>query len=119
MGIVACEAAYVYGEEWYLALKEYLKDNLDFVRDYIAKEIPEIKLIEPEGTYLVWLDFRKLGVSEAELEDLIVNRAKLWLDSGAIFGKVGEGFERINIATNRSILKEALDRIRDAVKAIE
>ena len=119
MGIVACEAAYTYGEEWYLALKKYLKDNLDFVRDYIAKEIPEIKLIEPEGTYLVWLDFRKLGVCEAELEDLIVNKAKLWLDSGAIFGKVGEGFERINIATNRSILKEALDRIRDAVNSIE
>lgn len=119
MGIVACEAAYTYGEEWYLALKKYLKGNLDWVREYIAKEIPEIKLIEPEGTYLIWLDFRKLGLSETELEDLIVNKAKLWLDSGAIFGEVGEGFERINIATGRSILKEALERIRDAVNTIE
>jgi cystathionine beta-lyase len=115
MGIVACEAAYTYGEEWYQALKKYLKENLDFVREYIRKEIPEIKLIEPEGTYLIWLDFRALGLKEAELEDLIVNKAKLWLDSGAIFGTVGEGFERINIATSREVLKEALDRICHAL----
>lgn len=115
MGIVACEAAYTYGEEWYLALKKYLKGNLDFVRDYIAKEIPEIKLIEPEGTYLIWLDFRGLGLSENELEDLIVKKAKLWLDSGAIFGKVGEGFERINIATSRNVLEEAFIRINSAI----
>jgi cystathionine beta-lyase len=112
MGIVACEAAYTYGEEWYLALKKYLKENLDFTREYIKKELPKIKLIEPEGTYLIWLDFRELGLNEDELEDLILHKAKLWLDSGAIFGTVGEGFERINIATNRAVLKEALDRIR-------
>ena len=118
MGIVACEAAYTYGEEWYLALQKYLKGNLDFVRDYIAKELPQIKLIEPEGTYLIWLDFRGLSLKEEELEDLIVNKAKLWLDSGAIFGKVGEGFERINIATRREVLKEALSRIKIAIKEV-
>jgi cystathionine beta-lyase len=112
MGIVACEAAYTYGEEWYQALKKYLKENLDFTREYIKKEIPKIKLIEPEGTYLIWLDFRELGLNEDELEDLILHKAKLWLDSGAIFGTVGEGFERINIATNREVLREALDRIK-------
>lgn len=115
MGIVACEAAYTYGEEWYLAVKKYLQENLDFVRDYVTKELPGIQLIEPEGTYLVWLDFRKLGLSESQLEDLIVNQAKLWLDSGAIFGKVGEGFERINIATSRKVLEEALTRIKLAI----
>ena len=72
-------------------------------------------MIEPEGTYLVWLDFRRLGLCERELEDLIVNQAKLWLDSGAIFGKVGEGFERINIATQRRVLQEAFERIRRAI----
>ena len=82
---------------------------------YLAKELPQVKLIEPEGTYLVWLDFRELGLCERELEDLIVNKAKLWLDSGAIFGKVGEGFERINIATQRSVLREALNRIKAAI----
>ncbi|MDO5154895.1 MAG: MalY/PatB family protein [Eubacteriales bacterium] len=116
MGIVACEAAYKYGEEWYQELKKYLKKNLDFVREYIQTEIPEIKLIEPEGTYLIWIDFRNLGLREDEREDLIVNKAKLWLDSGAIFGAVGEGFERINIATDTATLKEALDRIRDVIK---
>lgn len=118
MGIVACEAAYTYGEQWYIELKKYLKSNLDFVREYLEKELPEIKLIEPEGTYLIWLDFRGLGLSEEEREDLIVNKAKLWLDSGAIFGEVGEGFERINIATNRALLKEALDRIKESIKKL-
>lgn len=116
LGIVACEAAYNYGEQWYIELKKYLQSNLEFVREYLTKELPEIKLIEPEGTYLIWLDFRSLGLSEEEREDLIINKAKLWLDSGAIFGAVGEGFERINIATNKATLKEALDRIRDVIK---
>ena len=115
IGIVACEAAYRYAEEWFDALRVYLQGNLDFVRDYLKRELPQIKLVEPEGTYLIWLDFRALGLKEKELEDLIVNKAKLWLDSGAIFGKVGEGFERINIATNRSVLQEALERIKAAV----
>ena len=115
MGLAAGEAAYRYGQEWYEGLRSYLQGNLDFLRAYVAKELPQVKLIEPEGTYLVWLDFRELGLCERELEDLIVNRAKLWLDSGAIFGKVGEGFERINIATQRSVLQEALERIRCAI----
>lgn len=115
LGLVACEAAYQYGEVWYEELKKYLQSNLSFVRDYLKEELPEIKLIEPEGTYLIWVDFRALNISEKEREDLIVNRAKLWLDSGAIFGAVGEGFERINIATNREILKEALDRIKSVI----
>lgn len=119
MGIVACEAAYKYGEQWYEALKKYLQGNLLFVREYLNKELPKVKLIEPEGTYLIWLDFRELGFCEKDLEDLIVNKAGLWLDSGAIFGKSGEGFERINIATNRSVIKEALDRIKDAIDSID
>lgn len=118
MGIVACEAAYRYGGEWYEALKKYLEKNLNFLREYLKDNIPKIKLIEPQGTYLVWLDFRELGLKEEELEDLIVNRAKLWLDSGAIFGNIGQGFERVNIATNTKVLKEALDRIKDAAERL-
>ena len=115
MGIVACEAAYAYGEAWYLELKKYLQSNLDFVREYIQNELPEITMIEPEGTYLIWLDFRKLGLSGAKLEDLIVHKAHLWLDSGAIFGKSGEGFERINIATSRQVLQQALNQLKEAL----
>lgn len=116
IGITACEAAYRYGETWYEALKQYLHQNLVFVREYLKKELPDIKLIEPEGTYLIWLDFRSLGLAEADLENLIVKKAKLWLDSGAIFGKAGEGFERINIATSRAVLEEALKRLKGALR---
>ena len=88
-------------------------------RDYLKQELPQIKLIEPEGTYLIWLDFRGLGLNNQELEDLIIHKAGLWLDSGAIFGKVGQGFQRINIATSRSILEEALEKIKAAVQSLE
>ena len=115
LGLHACQAAYERGREWLEQLKEYLKGNLDFTRSYLEQNLPQIKLIEPEGTYLIWLDCRGLGLSEEELENLIVHKAKLWLDSGAIFGKAGEGFERINIACPRSILKEALERLKKAV----
>lgn len=115
MGIVACEASYKYGEEWYQELMKYIQSNLDFVKDYLKNELPQIRLIEPEGTYLIWLDFSGLNLCDKELEDMIVNKAKLWLDSGSIFGKSGRGFQRINIATNRSIIKEALDRIKSII----
>lgn len=119
IGVVACEAAYRYGQEWYEELKKYLKGNLDFVRDYLQRELPQIKLIEPEGTYLIWLDFRALSLCERELEDLMVNKAGIWLDSGLMFGKTGAGFERVNIATSRAVLKEALDRIKAAVNELD
>ena len=105
MGLVACEAAYKYGRQWLNELKEYLLDNLNFLRDYLETNIPQIKLIEPEGTYLIWLDCSALGLEDKELEKFIVEKAKLWLDSGYIFGKEGEGFQRINIACPRETLK--------------
>ena len=115
IGLHACQAAYETGREWLEELKAYLKGNLDYVRDYLEKNIPHIKLIEPEGTYLIWLDCRGLGLSEEKLEELIVHKAKLWLDAGAIFGKAGEGFERINIACPRAVLEEAMKRLRGAI----
>ena len=116
-GIVACKAAYTYGEEWLKQLKVYLKENLDFLREYLKKELPQITLIEPEGTYLIWLDFRALGLSKEALHTLIEEKAGLWLDEGDIFGPEGEGFERINIACPRKTLEEALNRIRTAVSS--
>jgi cystathionine beta-lyase len=116
LGLTACEAAYRYGEEWHDQLMEYLKENIQFVRIYLEENLPEIKLIEPEGTYLIWLDFRGLGLSEQEREELIVKKAGLWLDSGAMFGPIGEGFERINIACPRPLIMEALDKLRAAIK---
>lgn len=118
IGLHACKAAYETGREWLEELKVYLKGNLDFVREYLEQNLPQIKLIEPEGTYLIWLDCRALGLPEAKLEHLIVHEAKLWLDSGAIFGKDGEGFERINIACPRAVLEEACKRLYRAVQSI-
>lgn len=117
MGMEACQAAYENGEEWLEELLVYLQGNVDFVRDYLKQEIPKIRLIEPEGTYLLWLDCRELGVSVEELEHLVVDKANLWLDPGFIFGAVGEGFERINIACPRQTLRQAMDQFRDALNA--
>ena len=119
MGLVACEAAYRYGEEWYDALMKYLKANLEFLQTFLVENIPQIKPMNTEGTYLVWLDFRNLGLTEEERENLIVHKAGLWLDSGAIFGKVGEGFERINIACPRRTLVEALNKLKNAIEQLE
>lgn len=118
MGLAACQAAYEGGEEWLCQLKEYLRDNIRFVKEFLDKELPEIRFTEPEGTYLLWLDFRALGLSEAELEALIADKARLWLDSGAMFGPDGEGFERINAACPRATLEKALDQLACAVRSV-
>jgi len=115
MGIVACRAAYAGGSEWLVKLKEYLSQNLDFLRSFLREKLPQIKLVEPEGTYLVWLDCSALGLDDKTLEDFIVNEAGLWLDSGTMFGAGGEGFQRINIACPRAVLHKALTRLEQAV----
>lgn len=115
LGLVACRAAYEHGRPWLDGVKQYLAENLRFVRDFLADRLPEVKLVEPQGTYLIWLDCSGLGLNEEQLEDLIVNRAKLWLDGGSIFGPEGRGFERINIACPRSILEQAMTRLEQAV----
>lgn len=119
IGLVACEAAYNEGSEWLKQLKEYLQNNLAFVRDYLKTNIPQVELIEPEGTYLIWLNFRKLNLSKYQLEDLIINGARLWLDSGSIFGDDGEGYQRINIACPRVILEQALSQLKEAVNSLK
>lgn len=115
LGLTACEAAYRYGEEWYTQLIEYLKGNIEFVRNFLEERIPQIKMLEPEGTYLVWLDFRGLSLSEKEKEDLVIHKARLWLDKGTMFGEPGVGFERINIACPRAILQQALEKLEAAM----
>jgi cystathionine beta-lyase len=116
LGLVACEAAYRDGEAWLTALKAYLLENLNFTRQFLRDQLPQIKLIEPQGTYLLWLDFRELGLNEDQREALLLQKAKLWLDSGAIFGKDGEGFERWNITCPRATLEKGLTALAAAVK---
>ncbi len=116
LSLVALESAYRYGDEWLSDLLEYLKENLEFLLKYFEEKIPEVKPIKPEGTYLVWLDFRKLGLNGKELSEFLVKKAKIGLDDGYLFGPSGEGFARLNIACPRSILKEGLKRIEKAVR---
>ncbi|MBR4808332.1 MAG: pyridoxal phosphate-dependent aminotransferase [Lachnospiraceae bacterium] len=114
-GITAAQTAYESGDEWYDAATSYIKGNIDYAADFVKKNLPGVRLIDTQGTYLIWLDFRNIGINAVELDDILVNKAKLWLDSGRIFGKAGEGFQRINTTCPRSILKEALDRIANVI----
>ncbi|MDD3205739.1 MAG: pyridoxal phosphate-dependent aminotransferase [Lachnospiraceae bacterium] len=119
LGLVACKAAYEKGDRWLGELKEYLRENLDYVRDFLATRIPQIHLVEPEGTYLIWLDCSALGLTDAELEDFIVNKAKLWLDGGNMFGEHCGQFERVNMTCPRSVLQKALEQLEAAVTGIK
>ncbi len=110
-GALALQVAYDKGEEWLDSLIRVLERNLNFLRSFIKDRLPKVSVIEPEGTYLVWLDFREFRFESKELEKMMVEEAKLALDSGYKFGAGGEGFERINIACPLSILKESLERI--------
>ena len=116
MGLIACETAYSRGEEWYLAMHAYVRGNIVYVKNYVEQNLPGVTMTENEGTYLVWLDFTGTGLSETKLEDMIVNRAKLWLDGGTMFGESGKGFQRINVACPRSILEEAMGRLKKALR---
>ena len=116
MGLVAARAAYEGGKPWLEELKKHLLSNISFVRSYLAEKLPEARLIEPEGTFLLWIDFSAYGIPDSELDDLIVNKAKVWLDRGTMFGPEGDKYQRINIATPQPLLKEAIDRIAGALR---
>lgn len=110
-GIVAATAAYSKGADWFDSVKSYIWENILFAKNYIEENASQIKVLVPEGTYLLWLDFSKTGLSDSEINDRVLNKAKVWLDRGSMFGKEGEKFQRINCATPRIILEDALKRI--------
>jgi len=117
-GALATESAYRYGSNWLEELLDYLQDNLDFLMDYFATRIKRIKVIKPEGTYLIWLDCRDLGMNPEELNQFLLTQAKVALDGGVWFGPGGEGFARINIACPRAVLENGLRRIEKAVSLL-
>lgn len=117
-GLVALEAAYTSGDQWLNECLEYLQGNLDFLVEFVRVRIPRMKVIKPEGTYLVWLDFRELGIDTIALRNLIRKEARLGLEDGFTFGPGGEGFQRMNIACPHSILKTALERLEIAVNSL-
>ncbi len=114
MGLTACEAAYNHGEEWLDQLLIYLQGNLDFVREYLQHNLPQVRLVEPGGTYLLWLDFGDLFVDGIAREKFLLNEAGLWLSSGSGFGPEGSNFERLNIACPRALLAQAMHQLQTA-----
>lgn len=118
MGLLATQAAYEYGDEWYESMHAYVKDNIEYVKEYVHSNLPGVKVIDSEGTYLMWLDFRNTGINSDEINRRLIEDARLWLERGEIFGEEGEGFQRLNIATPRTNLTECLERIREHVLKI-
>lgn len=115
-GVIACKAAYEGGEQWHEECKEYIRGNLDYIRDFLKENIPEIRLVEPEGTYFAWLDCSGLGMSADELNNLIIHKAKLWLDAGGIFGEIAEQFQRIVLACPRATIVKAMESLKAALE---
>lgn len=116
LGLVATQTAYEHGEQWLTELKAYLEDNWKLVADTLAQRTPQLKLIDSGSTYLAWIDCRALGLYGSKLQRFIEDEAGLWLDCGDMFGKEGDGFIRINLATQRSYLARALDQLATAVE---
>ena len=107
---------YYEGMAYIIRMLAYLERNFKFVREFLHQYLPQIHLVEPEGTYLIWLDCSRLNLTHHELEELIVEEARLWLDPGIIFGKETSLFERINIACPRAVLNKAMNQLKEAVE---
>ena len=117
MGLVGCQGAYEVGGPWLDELKGYIQENIQYTLDYFKEHLPKLHMYRPEGTYLMWFDCSELPLTPEERERWLLNDAKLWLDSGSMFGKDGEKFERINVACPRAILTEGLEALRRAYVA--
>jgi cystathionine beta-lyase len=117
-GTVASEAAYTYGDEWLDQLMDYLSENLDFMQEFLNDKIPQIKMIRPEGTYLVWLDCSELNLKEMDLKEFMIEGAGLGFNDGRMFGTGGEGYMRMNIACPKQTLLDALISLEKAVNKL-
>ncbi|RDY29133.1 pyridoxal phosphate-dependent aminotransferase [Romboutsia weinsteinii] len=113
--LVATEAAYNQGEEWLEDFLTYLEGNIDFAIKYIEENMPKLKVKKPEGTYLLWVDFSEIGLTDEELAKVLVEKGKVALNNGTSFGMGGNGYQRINLACPRSMVEEALNRIKTAI----
>lgn len=114
-GPIAGEAAYLYGDKYVDELTEYIEDNMDYAIEFTNKYLKGVRVVKPEGTYLVWFDFRETGMSTKEINSFILEKAKIAVDLGEWFGSGGEGFARFNFACPRSTVIAAMNRIKDAL----
>jgi len=119
LGNIALEAAYTYGANWLDQMMDYMQGNVDVIHSFIKENLPMIRAFELEGTYLLWLDFRNLNLKQSDLNELMIKKAKIGLNDGAMFGTGGVGFQRMNIACPQSILVKALNQLKEAIKPNE
>lgn len=117
-GLEACQAAYTYGDRWVDELVEYLKGNIDYMVNFFNERLPKVKVAVPEGLYLVWVNLNEYGMSKEEQEDFMLNKAHIWVNEGYVFGTGGEGFERFNVACQRSTLEKALVQLEEALNSL-
>lgn len=115
MGQVALKSVYTKGDKWVKELLEYINSNKEYVKKFVQDNFSKAYFVEPEGTYLIWIDFSKYGFTDEELEHIIVDEAKLWLDSGKIFGPETAQFERFNVACARETLEKAMNQLKEAI----
>ena len=113
--MVATEAAFSEGEEWRQQMLSHIESNLDFVDEYLKANIPEVRAIKPQASYLVWLDFSALGLEHEKLIDMLVNDAHLAMNDGAMFGIGGEQHTRLNVGTQRAVLEQAMSQLKEAI----
>ena len=111
LGYIATETAYRYGKPWLVALKAVLEENIQFAVEYFAQEAPRLKVMKPQGTYLIWLDFSDYGLTDDELFTLLHDQAKVILNRGSDYGSEGKLHARLNIATPKSLVEEICKRI--------
>ncbi len=116
-GLTAVETSYTYGEEWLEQLIDYLEGNLATLVDYVERELPQLRVMKPEGTYMVWLDCRAISESPADLKKLMFEEAGVAFSEGSVFGKQGAGYLRVNLACRRALLQEALELFGQAILA--
>ena len=115
---IATIAAFKYGEPWRKQMIEYIEQNIDFVVEYCAEHIPQIRPIKPQASFLVWLDCRNLHLEHERLVELFVDKAHLALNEGSAYGDEGRGFMRLNVGTTRATLEKALKQLKDAVDSL-
>lgn len=115
---IGAEAAYTTGEQWLDEMMEYVESNISFATEYVSSRIPGVRVVKPQASFLLWLDFNGLGLEQKDLMRMLVDDARIAANDGTMFGKQGKGFARLNVGTPRCVLTAALEHIREAVEKI-
>ncbi|MDE6300557.1 MAG: PatB family C-S lyase [Muribaculaceae bacterium] len=113
---IGAEAAYTHGEAWLNEMLAYIESNIEFTEQFLERELPQVRMVRPEASFLVWLDFTDLHLDQPRLMDMLISEAHVALNDGAMFGRQGSGFARLNVGTPRAVLADALAHIADAVR---